>query len=90
MARGWASKSVEAQIESFETDTQVLQGRPSSAQIELLRQKENLALSRTRVLRELEVSKNPRYVLILKKSLMDLDRQLLKVDQDSSPLTRSS
>src|SRR3981081_1935828 len=72
MARGWESKSVEEQIESA-------QSRPArgmrvgielnAAQISLVREKENLMLSRTRVLHEIESSKNPRYVKLLNREL---------------------
>ena len=79
MARGWESKSVESQIESAESrpkrgigDGPVL----SAAQIKLLRQRENLTLSRTRVLHDLEASKNPRYVKLLHRELKVLEEML--------------
>jgi hypothetical protein len=79
MARGWESKSVEAQIESAEErSTRRLAGRVEldAAAIELSRKRENLGLSRTRVLHELETSKNPRYVLLLNRELAALDEKL--------------
>ena len=79
MARGWESKSVEEQIE-------LAQSRPlrgvrqgiglSAAQISLVREKENLTLSRTRVLHEMESSKNPRYVQLLIRELKVLEEKL--------------
>ena len=44
--------------------------------LELIRQKESLLLSRTRVVRELDNAQNPRYKAILTKALADLDAQL--------------
>ena len=81
MARGWESKSVEDQIESFAS------GRGSSSrehltteQIERQRQRDSLLLSRTRVLRDIEQSQNPRHLLILQDSLAYLDAKLAKLD----------
>jgi hypothetical protein len=79
MARGWESKSVESQIESAQS--RPLRGTGagialSAAQIKLVRQRENVALSRTRVLHELETSKNPRYVKLLRRELQVLEDML--------------
>ncbi len=81
MARGWESKSVEAQIESA-ASKQTADREPelSPEQIQLLRDRENLELSRTRVTRELATSKNPRYQQILRKALADLDAKLKLLD----------
>ncbi len=81
MARGWESKSVEAQIESAAN-------KPSAApepeltpeQLQILRERENLELSRTRVQRELAASTNPRYQQILRKALADLDTKLTRLE----------
>lgn len=81
MARGWESKSVEAQIESAA-------GKPkappkphlSPEQIQSLREKESLELSRTRVRRELASSANPRYQEIMRKALADLDGKLARLE----------
>ena len=70
MARGWESKSVESQIEMAQSRSLKVTGPAlSSAQITLVRERENILLSRTRVLRELETSKNPRYVKLLNREL---------------------
>jgi len=82
MARGWESKSVESQIEAAET-----QVRPSfderipAAELELLRKRESLNLSRTRVLRELETSQNPRYRNMMQKALADLNAELRRLER---------
>ena len=83
MARGWESKSVEEQIESAQS--RPLRGMRqgialSAAQISLMREKENLTLSRTRVLRELETSKNPRYMRLLDRELKVLEDRLRKLN----------
>jgi hypothetical protein len=82
MARGWESKSVESQIES--ADNQI---RPSfdeqvpPEELELLRKRETLNLSRTRVLRELETSQNPRYRNLMEKALSDLNSELRRLER---------
>jgi hypothetical protein len=78
MARGWESKSVEAQIDMAEQHPRVgvLQKTLDSQQMDLIRQKESLLLSRTRVIRELNTAQNPRYKAVLTKALADLDAKL--------------
>ena len=77
VARGWESKSVESQIESFASDRR----SPSEIEakkgdLERQRQRESLQLSRTRVLHDIEQSHNPRHLKILKDSLDFLDAKL--------------
>jgi hypothetical protein len=85
MARGWESKSVEAQIESAAT-RQAVASEPELApeQLQMLRDKENLELSRTRVQRELAASQNPRYQQILRKALADLEAKLMRLEPAQS------
>jgi hypothetical protein len=79
MARGWESKSVEAQIETRERA-----GKDSAAerldpqQLDLLRKREGLRLSRARVLSDLETARNPRYRKILQEALNYLDSELAR------------
>ena len=81
MARGWESKSVEAQIESAaERDTPHRSVGLSAGEVEQMRQKENLVLSRTRVMHDLENSANPRYRQILQKALADLDAKISRCE----------
>ena len=76
MARGWESKSVEAQ--------QAEAGENSSGSKRMLtreaaareRERESLRLSRQRVLQQLEVSQNQRYRILLQAELADLDQKL--------------
>ena len=85
MARGWESKSVESQIESAE-----IQVRPPfdeqipAEELERLRKKETLNLSRTRVLRELETSQNPRYRNMMQKALADLNSELGRLEHGAA------
>ena len=78
MARGWESKSVEAQIDAAEQHVRsaVLQQKQDTAALHLIRQKESLLLSRTRTLHELNTAQNPRYKAVLNKALADLDAKL--------------
>jgi hypothetical protein len=77
MARGWESKSVEAQIDMAEAGrTRVRLKAPNPEILEVIRKKETILLSRTRVVRELGAAQNPRYQAVLKKALADLDAQL--------------
>jgi len=81
MARGWESKSVESQIESFENDYSAeVKERLTSEQVDLLRKKDSLKLARTRILRNLESAENPRYRELLNAALADLEAKLSKLD----------
>ena len=80
MARGWESKSVETQIDAAEMHHRSVAlaeaSAPAPETLELIRKKETILLSRTRVVRELANAQNPRYIEVLKKALADLDVQL--------------
>ncbi|HWC96895.1 MAG TPA: hypothetical protein VG456_09105 [Candidatus Sulfopaludibacter sp.] len=81
MARGWESKSVEAQIDAAELHlhSAAIENTLDSETLELIRKKETILLSRTRVLRELQSSQNPRYKAVLTKALSDLEGQLATI-----------
>jgi hypothetical protein len=77
MARGWESKSVEAQIDEAENHrSAILKTGPPPEELELIRKRETILLSRTRVVRELNAAQNPRYKEVLHKALADLEAQL--------------
>lgn len=78
MARGWESKSVEAQ--QAEASEKSAKPRPAMSADEAARwrEKESLRLSRQRVLQQLEASTNPRHRKLLQDSLADLDEKLSK------------
>lgn len=78
MARGWESKSVEAQ--QAEAGEKSAKPRPpmSAEEAARFREKESLRLSRQRVLQQLDASTNPRHRKMLQDSLADLDQKLSK------------
>jgi hypothetical protein len=77
MARGWESKSVEAQIDMHQAHPRKQHPAPTPESLDLIRKKETILLSRTRVVRELDNAQNPRYKAVLTKALADLDAQLI-------------
>jgi hypothetical protein len=81
MARGWESKSVEAQIELAESRRPAKRGVAVSAlEAERIKKRESLLLSRTRVVHDLETANNPRYREILLEALKHLDGKLSEVE----------
>ena len=77
MARGWESKSVEAQME--ESGAAMPAKKESTTTPEELQQKQKraeLKLSRRRVAQQLEVSTNERYAEMLRRALAELDAQI--------------
>ena len=79
MARGWESKTADERVSAAATAPRRAIGRkaPAPEVLEAIRKRETIALSRTRVVRELESVRNPRYRDQLTKALADLDKQLL-------------
>ncbi|MFZ0706733.1 MAG: hypothetical protein WAM71_14090 [Candidatus Korobacteraceae bacterium] len=78
MARGWESKSVEAQIEDDKSTSpdQTFLKQVSPEEVHRKSRKANLHLSRQRILQQLESSTNERYTEMLRRSLEELDGQL--------------
>ncbi len=72
MARGWESKSIEAQMELAE-------GHQSAGArlTEIDKRREGLLLSRARVMRDLENTRNLRYRRMLEQALEHLDHELV-------------
>jgi hypothetical protein len=78
MARGWESKSVEAQ-QAEASDKSAKPGPPMSVEeAARWREKESLRLARQVVLQQLEANTNPRHRKMLQDSLADLDQKLKK------------
>ncbi len=73
MARGWGSKSAVIRAEKVEVRSTNV---PDPVALDLIRKKEGILLSRTRVLTELKNSQNPRYRELLNRTLADLDAKL--------------
>jgi hypothetical protein len=77
MARGWESKSVEGQVQEFESkENRAHKRQLTQAQVEIRRQREILLLSRARVEKQLQSIQDPRYREQLNRALADLDAQL--------------
>jgi hypothetical protein len=76
MARGWESKSVESQIESARDDHSE-KGRPQTDDEKLvIREQQNLMLSRSYVQHQLESATNEHYAQALRQALAEIDRKL--------------
>jgi hypothetical protein len=76
MARGWESKSVEAQQDEAKEKSANSRVRLTPEAAARKREKESLCLSRRRVLEQLEQTQNPRHRELLQQTLADLDRKL--------------
>jgi hypothetical protein len=80
MARGWESKSVEAQIEQSNSESS--DNSPDSISPEqrrLLLRRNDLMLSRKRIAQQLEDSSNDRYSELLRRTLTGLDEELARL-----------
>lgn len=80
MARGWESKSVEAQMEAAAESPRINKSPLTSEQASQLRRKERILLARKHVLQQLQNTQNPRHRRMLEQALADLDTQLAKAD----------
>jgi hypothetical protein len=80
MARGWESKSVEAQMENAK------EGQPSAPKASLTdgekkdrRERDNLKLSRAYIVNQIEASTNETYTESLKQALSEIDQKLARL-----------
>lgn len=89
MARGWESKAVEEQIDPRELEkpeskkSEENKRKRSPEYVEMNRKKEVLRLSRARVLRQIEASRNERYTEQLNQALAELDSQIATLDGEA-------
>jgi hypothetical protein len=79
VARGWESKSVEAQQAEANDKPTRSQSPMSAEEAARWREKESLRLSRQRVLQQMQVTQNPRHRKLLEDSLADLDQKLSRL-----------
>lgn len=79
VARGWESKSVEEQQAQAVTLIDKTKRQLTPAQLATRRKKQDLLLSRQRVLQQLEAAQNPRHRKMLEIALADLDDQLARL-----------
>jgi hypothetical protein len=83
MARGWESKSVEGQVQEFETkEARKNKKQVSLDQVEIRRQRGVLMLSRARVEIQLQSAQSPRYREQLMQAMADIDAQLAKLPDE--------
>ena len=86
MARGWESKSVEAQIEAT-LEAKNLSGagsskkpaKPVSKATRPSQERESLLLARTRILRDIQTTENARYRQLLETTLEAVEKRLLEI-----------
>ena len=76
MARGWESKSVEAQQEDASSKSAKPKIKLSAEAAARQRDRETLRLSRQRVLHQLETAQNPKHRDLLQRELAVLDEKL--------------
>ncbi len=76
MARGWESKSVEAQQADAAEKPARLRSPMSPQQAVRQRELENLRLSRQNILQQLESAQDPRHRRMLEDALADLQRRI--------------
>jgi hypothetical protein len=79
MARGWESKSVEAQ--QYDAEEKVREPRPklTAEAAARAREREIVRLARQRVLQQLDKTENPRHRSLLQEELADLDQKLAAI-----------
>lgn len=80
MARGWESKSVEAQQEEAKDRKSPAKPRLSAAEISKVKEKEGLLLSRQRILQQLSAAHNSRHQQVLQAALVDLDAKIAALE----------
>jgi hypothetical protein len=79
MARGWESKSVEAQQEAA-TETRERSAPLSDDQVRKQRERTTLMLARTRALSDLQQACAPAHRGMLEQAIADLDQRLKALD----------
>jgi chorismate-pyruvate lyase len=83
MARGWESKSVEQQQAEMGDQPKSSRRPLSSAQQKLNRKHDGLLLSRTSLVRQLEVATQAPRRHMLAQAIAEIDRQLAESEQDT-------
>ena len=81
MARGWESKSVEAQQADAADSLNEPKQRLTAEQAARLRQLEGVRLSRKRILQQLETTRDPRLREMLAAALAELDKKILRLGE---------
>jgi len=81
MARGWESKSVEAQQAEASEQSGAKRERIPPEQAARLREREGLRLFRERIAAQLASSPDPRYRKLLEDALADLEAKLRAMEE---------
>lgn len=76
MARGWESKSVEAQQEEAKDKSSTLRRKLTAGEAAREREREGLRLSAKRLRQQLASTLNPHHRTVLEKALADLEQRL--------------
>jgi hypothetical protein len=76
MARGWESKSVEAQQADASEKSAKPRAKMSAEEAAAFRERESLRLARERVLQQIEASTNPRHRKLMEDALAELDARI--------------
>jgi hypothetical protein len=81
VARGWESKSVEAQLEAAAESPVQPKPRLTPEQTAKIRKRQELQLARKHVLQQLEAGTHERHLEMLRQSLAALDSELAKLGE---------
>lgn len=81
VARGWESKSVEAQQADASEKPAKLRAKMSTEEAARWREKESLRLARQRVLQQIEASTNPRHRRLMQDALTELDERIGRLNK---------
>ena len=84
MARGWESKSVEAQIEEGERASEPEREKKSSLSVEAQQQLESLRLARVRTEDQLARAVHAAHRQMLMKALQAIEKQVEAIEQSAS------
>jgi hypothetical protein len=82
MARGWESKSVEAQQAEAEDKSAKPHAKMTAEEAARKREEDGLRLARNGVLRQLETVSKPQHRDLLQKALDDLDAKLRRLSDE--------
>jgi hypothetical protein len=83
MARGWESKSVEAQMDSAREAKGTGQNELSKDEKKLERERQKLLLSRKYIQHQMESSSNSRYTDSLRTAMQEIDHKLSELASHS-------
>ena len=83
MARGWESKDVESQVLEKKTvadQPASTKGQKSPEEVKKEQERRGLALSRTRIVNDLEVATHPNHRKSLEAALAHLDKKIAELN----------